>query len=77
MPESLRTQNARWSDPQSAAPIGHPSDEAPAGAGGGRDAPTGVDRQGRGRSQAPGLPRDEARFSSRLGRNPPSGTPVT
>ena len=26
----------------------------------------------------PGLPRDEARFPSRrLGRNPPSGTPVT
>jgi len=38
----------------------------------------GFDRQGRGRSQRPGLPRDEARFSSRrLGRNPPSGTPVT
>ena len=31
-----------------------------------------------GAGQRPGLPRDEARFSSRrLGRNPPSGTPVT
>jgi len=45
------------------------AESAPAGA---------YDRQGRGRSQSPGLPRDEARFSSRrLGRNPPSGTPVT
>src|SRR3984893_14028752 len=57
-------------------------------------APTGGDRQGRGRGPksrprgstgrvgagliGPDLPRDEVRFSSRrLGRNPPSGTPVT
>src|SRR5580693_5711600 len=47
----------------------------PVGAGGGRSAPTGVDRQGRGRSSLPDLPRDEVRFSSRrLGRNPPSGS---
>ena len=66
--------------PQSADPIGHPSEvmRPPRALAVAEDAPTGVDRQGRGRSQAPGLPRDEARFSSRrLGRNPPSGTPVT
>jgi hypothetical protein len=34
----------------------------PVSAGGGRDAPTGVDRQGRSRSGCPGLPRDEARL---------------
>jgi hypothetical protein len=44
----------------------------PVGAGGGRNAPTGIDRQGRSRSGSPGLPRDETRLSRRLGRNPPS-----
>ena len=65
--------------PQSAAPIGHPpeGDEMPPWALAVAEThprgPTG--RVGAG--QRPGLPRDEARFSSRrLGRNPPSGTPV-
>jgi hypothetical protein len=66
--------------PQSAAPIGHPpeGDEMPPWMLAVAEMhPRGLDRQGRGRSQLPGLPRDEARFSSRrLGRNPPSGTPV-
>jgi hypothetical protein len=67
--------------PQSADPVGHPpeSDEIPPWALAVAEVrPRGLDRQGRGRSQRPGLPRDEARIPSRrLGRNPPSGTPVT
>ena len=68
--------------PQSAAPIGHPpeGDEMPPWmlAVAEKCIHGGLDRQGRGRSQWPGLPRDEARIPSRrLGRNPPSGTPVT
>jgi len=56
------------------------AEETPAGAGGGRRrARRGLWPAGSGPvPMAPGLPRDEARFSSqRLGRNPPSGRPAS
>ena len=71
-----RAQNARWAVRRTRIPSGiHRVMSPPRALAVAEDAPAGVDRQGRGRSMAPGLPRDEARFSSLTGPQPPKRHP--